>query len=333
MIRGYKKVIKMEAKKILLFRIYQILEEYSDAEHPLTHADIISILDREYDVCCERKAVGRNISFLKEAGIDIESDNRGSYLAERKLENAELRLLIDSVLCSRHINNRHSADLIDKLVSLGGKHFKSNLKNIYTVKDWQKSENCDFFYNVDIVSEAIKEGKQISFDYNKYGIDKKLHKTVRHTVSPYQMILHNQHYYLMAQNMKWSSMVYYHMDKITNISIEELPLAPIRTLKGYERGINYTQIATALPYMFADTPEEIVLECEPFMVDQIIDWFGYNVEFKKKDDAVIATLTASPSAMEFWCLQYAKHAKVISPISLKEKVTSALVNALKKYQE
>ncbi len=325
----------MEAKKILLFRVYQILDEYSDADHPLTHADIIKILERDYDVTCERKAVGRNISFLKEAGVDIESDVRGSYLAERAFENAELRLLIDSVLCSRHINDKHSADLIAKLVKLGGKHFKGNVKNVHALKDWQKSENVDFFYNVDTVSDAIKMGKQVAFDYNKYGIDKKLHKTASHVVSPYQMILHNQHYYLMGQNMKWGTMVFYHMDKITNIRIEEdKPLAPIRNVKGYENGINYKELASSLPYMFTDKPVKIVLECENFMVDQLIDWFGYGVDFKRSDDnTIIATLTASVNAMEFWCLQYAKHCKVISPQSLKDAVTTALKTALDKYTD
>ncbi len=325
----------MEAKKILLLRIYQILEEYSDCDHPLTQTDIIDILKRDYDVACERKAVGRNISFLKEAGVEIESDGRGSYLSYRDFENSELRLLIDSVLCSRHINDKHSADLIDKLVKLGGKHFKSNVKNVYTVKEWQKSENFDFFYNIDVVSDAIKRGKQVSFDYNKYGIDKKLHKTATHLVSPYQMILHNQHYYLMAKSMKWGDMVYFHMDKITNIKIEEeLQLSPIRTVKGYENGIKYKDFSSSLPYMFTDKPVKIVLECDSFMTDQIIDWFGYNVDFKKKDDAKITvTLTASLKAMEYWCLQYSQYCKVVSPDSLKTAVVNALKSAIQKYED
>ena len=66
-------IMALEAKKTLIMRIYQVLDEYSDEEHPLTQQNIIDILERDYDVVCERKAVGRNISYLKEMGFDIES--------------------------------------------------------------------------------------------------------------------------------------------------------------------------------------------------------------------------------------------------------------------
>ena len=116
-----EKIMALEAKKTLIMRIYQILDEYSDEEHPLTQQNIIDILERDYDIPCERKAVGRNVSYLKEMGFDIESGANGTYLASRKLENAELRLLIDSVLSSRNVNSTHSEQLINKLITLGAR--------------------------------------------------------------------------------------------------------------------------------------------------------------------------------------------------------------------
>lgn len=69
--------MSLEPKKLLILRIYRILEEYSDAEHPLTQARILDILYRDYGVEAERKAVGRNISYLAEAGFDIVSTRKG----------------------------------------------------------------------------------------------------------------------------------------------------------------------------------------------------------------------------------------------------------------
>lgn len=63
-----------EPKKLALIRILDILKFYSDANHPLTQEDIIDYLESDYGIVIERKAVGRNISLLKEAGIEIESD-------------------------------------------------------------------------------------------------------------------------------------------------------------------------------------------------------------------------------------------------------------------
>ncbi len=45
-----------ENKQTLLFRLYQVLFEYSDENHILTQQNIIDILEREYGLSVERKA-------------------------------------------------------------------------------------------------------------------------------------------------------------------------------------------------------------------------------------------------------------------------------------
>lgn len=323
----------LEAKKTLIMRIYQILEEYSDDEHPLTQQDIIDLLERDYGIECERKAVGRNLSYLKEMGFDIESCKGGSYLATRKIENAELRLLIDSVLSSRNINSTHSKQLIDKLISLGGHNFKSHVKHVYSVKEWDKSSNKDFFYNVEIADEAIEQGKKIEFDYNKMGLDKQLHKNLSHKGSPYQMFLHNQRYYLMMFDEVFDQVGYYRMDKITNIEIVNENAKPLKENFGFEKGIDYKQISTALPYMYNDKPIPVTIKCRNYMMDTLSDWFGTNFIVKPvDDDNFTATITASEKAILYWILQYNYKIEVIAPESLRERVIYSLKTTLSKYE-
>lgn len=102
-----------ESKKLALLRTLQILQQYSDADHVLTQDDIVRYLHTDYGITVERKSVGRNLSLLKEAGVGIESGRFGSYLCERPFEDSELRLLIDSVLASKHISARQSQRLIE----------------------------------------------------------------------------------------------------------------------------------------------------------------------------------------------------------------------------
>lgn len=136
-----------EPKKLALIRIWQILKEYSDYDHPLTQDDVARHLESDYGIVIERKAISRNISLLKEAGIEIESRRAGSYLEGRDFEDSELKLLIDGVLCSKHITAKHSKDLIDRLCGLSNKYFRSHVKNIYSVNDWSKTDNQALFYN------------------------------------------------------------------------------------------------------------------------------------------------------------------------------------------
>lgn len=69
-----------EAKKLLIIRIMQILEYYSDANHPLKQEEIIKLLEDDYDIKPDRKAVGRTLYFVD---------------AENKTTNP-----IDGVLCA-----------------------------------------------------------------------------------------------------------------------------------------------------------------------------------------------------------------------------------------
>ena len=50
-----------EPKKLALIRIWQILKEYSDCDHPMTQEDIAAKLENEYGIVIERKAISRNI--------------------------------------------------------------------------------------------------------------------------------------------------------------------------------------------------------------------------------------------------------------------------------
>ena len=325
----------IEPKKLALLRIWQIFKEHSNYDHPLTQDDIAEHLKRDYGIEVERKAIGRNISLLKEAGVEIESRRAGSYLEYRDFEDAELRMLIDGVLCSKYVTAKHSKELIERLCSLSNKYFRAHVKNIYSVNDWNKTENQALFFNIELIDEAIERGKQIHYDYNKYGIDKKLHKTSQQYVSPYQLILHNQRYYLMAYSEYWGNMVYHRLDHITNMTVTDLPAFPLRSVPGFERGINYKELSTAMPYMYADKPEQIELLADAAILDQLVDWFGSEAQIRKDADdekKLRVTVKASPTAMEHWAMQYLNYVEVVSPQFLREQVRQDLTVALEKYK-
>ena len=323
-----------EPKKLALIRILQILEKYSDSEHPIKHDKIVELLENEYGLVVERKAIGRNISLLNEAGFEIETTKKGSYLAERTFEDSELRLLIDGVLSSGYITAKHSKDLIEKLCSQANKYFRPRVKNIYSVNDWNKTDNVSVFYTIEIVDEAIEQGRQVRFEYNKYGTDKQLHRTSRQTISPYQMILHNQRYYLMGYNEKWQEMRYYRMDRITNIELLNEPSKLLRSIKGFENGIDYKQFSQSMPYMFADVPQMVEFIADGWVIDQVVDWFGKDIRIEERQDGrFLVSLRASVNAMEYWAMQYMNAVEIVSPKDLRERLRNNLQIANEKYKE
>lgn len=323
-----------EPKKLALIRILQIFKKQSDYDHPLTQDDIAGYLERDYGIILERKAISRNISLLREAGIGIESMRSGSYLEDREFEDSELRMLIDGVLCSKYITAKHSSDLINRLCSLSNKYFRSHVKNIYSVNDWGKTDNQALFYNIEIIDDAIESNKCIVFDYNKYGIDKKLHKSAMHLVSPYQLILHNQRYYLMGLNEKWRNIGYYRLDHITNMRFSEHhTITDIHTISGYENGINYKDLASSRPYMFADKAEMVEFIADEWMIDPIVEWFGFDFNVSKIDEGKIkVSLKVSPAAMEHWAMQYINYVEVTAPEAIRNHICISLQNGMNKYK-
>ena len=322
-----------EPKKLALIRIWQILKDYSDFDHPLTQEDIAVKLQNEYGIILERKAISRNISLLKEAGIDIESRRAGSYLECRDFEDSELHMLIDGVLSSKYITAKHSKDIINRLCGLSNKYFRSNVKHIHSVNDWYKTDNQALFYNIELIDTAIEEGKQVHYDYNKYGTDKKLHKSSHQYVTPYLMVLHNQRYYLMAYSEYWGNMVFHRLDRITNMIVVDKKGTPIRNVPGYESGINYKELSSTMPYMYTDRPEHIDFIADIGIIDQIIDWFGSDIRIVNADEEGKAKVSvkASPKAMVHWAMQYMDHVEITAPESVRNRIRESLQNGIMKY--
>ena len=325
----------LEAKKLALLRILQILHKYSDHQHPLTQEKIAYYLDSEYGIVIERKAISRNISLLMDADVEIGHCRDGYYLQTREFEDTELKLLVDSVLCNQNITAKHSADLIEKLCKLSNKYFRSHVKNVYAVKDWNKSDNSALFFNIEMIDMAINEGKQVQYDYNKYGKDKKLHKSSFQRATPYQLILHNQRYYLMGYSEYWGNMIFHRLDRITNIKIYDAPAYPLKNIPGYESGIDYKKISTTMPYLHSDKPERVEMLADAWVIDQVVDWFGKDLAVRETDDPekIIISLWANPYAMSFWALQYVNYIEVISPAHLRTKIREFLKSGLDKYNQ
>lgn len=336
----------MESKKLVPIRILNILEKYSDENHPLTHEDIAKKLEQNYGIELERKAIGRYIKDLiemtendaenKEHGEEttIKSDRRkGTYIEKRMFEDSELRMLIDGVLSSKYINEKYSKDLIFKLSSLSNEYFKPH-ENIYSVSYLGKTENFDLFYNIDLIEEAIKKNKMIQFNYNRYEIDKKLHKDKQHKVSPYQTLIHNQRYYLMARDEDKNNVAFYHLSRIKDMKIiEDSIRTDLKSNKEFEDGINYHELATCRPYLFMDKPEEVVFTTHVRNINYVIDWFGndFDVEFSEKTRTIKVTLKVSPKAMEYWAMQYMNIIEIISPSNLRNTIKKNIKNAMIKY--
>ena len=339
-----------QPKNMLIMNILEILKKHSDENHRLNQKEIIDLLDSEYDMKVDRKAIKRNLMNLLDFGYELEytetirTNKKGEqealysdwYLV-RDFTDAELRLLIDSLLFSKHIPYSQCKELIEKLECLSNKYFKAKVKHIRNLPE-KMPNNKQIFYVIEILDEAISKGKKVEFCYNDFGTDKKLHprmssngKPRRYIINPYQMAATNGRYYLIANYDKYDNISHYRVDRISDIVILD---EPVKKQKDLSETINLPKHMAEHIYMFSGESVRVAMRIEKFLVGDVIDWFGKDVIFHNETEtSVDVSVAVNLEAMRYWAMQYANHVEVLRPEKLREEIKKDLLAAVEKYED
>lgn len=312
-------------------QILKILEKYSEPEKPLTYKDIIYRLEDEFDEPCSQRTIANHIKNLQANGYDIIKTLGGCYL-NRDFEDSELRILIDSVLYSKNISNSQKKRLIEKLKNLGGKNFNFKINHVYNLAAIQCGENKDFMRSVDLISEAVNKRKKIIFNYNHYVREKnffrlqKLRETF-YKVSPYQMVIANGFYYLVANADGQENLSHYRIDKMTNVKIISEGIAPRRFVKEIASGgFNLPKHLAENIFMMNGEIVWAKFWISKKIVDEFVDSFGAKKNFKilrETDEKFFIETKVNFSAMKCWSMQFGADVKIISPKKLCDEIKNS----------
>ena len=335
-----------QSKKLLIMNILDILRKYTDADHRLSQREIADILRREYEMKVDRKAVRRNILDLIDFGYEIEysesirmmPNSKTGELEEtyilsdfyllRDFTDAELRLLIDGLLFSKHIPYNQCKKLVRKLEGLSNKYFQSHIRHIYTMPE-TLPQNPGLFLTIELLDEAITREKKVSFSYLEYGTDKKQHRrcrpdgTVRaYIVSPYQMAAKEGKYYLICNYDKYNDISNYRIDRIADVKVLDDPVKPFETLDWAENGrLNLAKYMAEHVYMYSSDNVQVTFRIVKGMVSDIIDMFGMDVRFfDETEDYVTVTAHVNELAMKQFAKSYAPDVIVLEPERLRVEI-------------
>ena len=347
-----------QAKKLSLFNTLEILKEYSDEDHRLTQAELLEHLKTDYDMEVDRRTVKSNLMDLIELGYEIESQETtrmirnektgeveestimSSFYLVRDFSNPELRLLIDSLLFSKHLPYSQCKDLVEKLEGLSNKYFHASMNYISTMPE-DKTNNQQIFYNIDVLDEAISKGKKVSFKYLDYGTDKKQHpkldkdgKERVYVVSPYQMVAKEGKYYLICNYDYYDDVSNYRVDRISDIEALEAKAKPFEELK-WSNGqrLDLAEYMKKHVYMYSSADSQITFRIVKPMISDIIDMFGKDVQFfDETEDTVCVKAKVNEAAMIQFAQSYAPDVEILKPVELREKVKERLRKGYRCYE-
>ena len=321
-------------KKMLNMLILEILKEYSDQEHRLTQQEIIRLLKSNYDMVCDRRSVKNNVVCLRELGYEISMED-GYYLLEREFDDVELRMLIDSVLFAKFLTQKQAKTLIEKLKSIGNKYFSAKVNHIINLPELRHGYNKQLMYVLDTINEAISQHKKISFVYNQYGSDFKLHpkREEKYIVNPYQMVANNGFYYLIGNYDKYDDISHYRLDKMTCVEMLTEKVKQQNQVMGLEQGLNLPKHMAEHIYMFSGGSVTINMLVDETIIGELVDWFGndFYVIKKRQNNQVLVRLRCNEQAFFYWTLQYRPYVEVLEPVSLRRKIAEAVSEMNEKY--
>jgi len=360
-------------KKMMVVNILEILKKYSDQNHRLTQKDIIGYLKKKYAMDVDRKAVRRNLTNLLEAGYPIsyeETIRSGpdgleelmltDWYLERDFTEPELRLLIDGLLFSNHIPQHQCKDLIEKLMGLSSCYFDAKVSHVSNLPD-NKPVDKELFFTIETLNDAISDKKKVAFLYVDYWPDKQQYerknregKIIRYIFNPYQMAASNGRYYLIGNHDAYHNVSNLRVDRIRKIEILDEPAKPMGQVEGLENGLDLPRHMAEHVYMFAGESVRVKFLAPQWMMNDLIDWFGMDVQVTvphssedatshedgteeekcggtPKDKMLTVTVRMNRQAMFYWAMQYGCHTEVLEPADLREQLRQTAGEMAERY--
>ena len=324
------------AKKQKLLYLMKLFLTETDETHFLSMKQILDKLANE-GIEAERKAIYNDIALLKDFGFDIvmngEGRSRGYGIISRDFDLAELKLLVDSVQCSKFITPKKTNDLIKKIEGLTSIHQAKKLHRQVYVANRNKTLNENIYYNVDAIHEAIANNVKIKFTYCNYNLKKQLSARkdgALYEVSPLALSWDDENYYLVAYDSEAGKQKHYRVDKIKGIQLSEEKRDGIEHLKEFDVAV----YAKKRFGMFDGEEEKVKLLCENSFIGVIIDRFGKDVMPIRIDDNHFTVVVDVAVSQQFigWIFGLGTGVTVIEPKGVVRQIKTEIERLKQQYK-
>ena len=318
--------------KLRILYLYQHLFHHTDAEHPLSTAELMRILKEQYAIKVSRNTISDDLAMLHNCGLHIEhyeSTQNKYYYDGHLYDLAELKILVDAISSSRFITQRKSDELITKLLTLTSAANAAKLRRHVYVSGRAKSENEQGYYIVDAIHEAIDTRRKIRFIYTDYDVNKKRYATnggSPYTVSPYTLEWDGDYYYLLGFCDERQAVRTFRIDRIA-----EQPKILNQIAVSLPEDYSPARYSKCVFRMFdTDQPEEVQLLCHVSTMKHIIDHFGMNVKTEPIDEEHFRTeiLVCTSSTFYRWIFGFNGKMRILGPESVQTAYREMLRKAL-----
>lgn len=344
---------KKPNQKLKPYVVLQYLLKYSDENHAASAAEIIGYLE-ECGIYAERRSIYRDIEDINkvmwmmendtnihEAEEALAADNddvekiivydkskKGFYVRQRHFDLNDIRLLAECVYSAKFIAEGQAHRLVDVVSEFVSEAQAEKIRHSAFLTDRVKTNNKGVLNSISTINEAMSKmldgqphlQQKISFKYLKYSIadigqQVERRKGAKYVVSPYQLLINDGNYYLLAFDDHVQDMRTYRVDRMKDVQPTGEPREGVEAFAAIDLK-TYTKRVFS---MFGGEQERVTIRFINPLLDAVVDRFGSkDVQYAKVDDSHFSVTAQVEISDQFfsWICGFAKRAKIVAPESV-----------------
>ena len=320
---------KDKPQKIKLLTIMDYLQRETDEQHPVSRQELCRKLNA-MGIPSNPRTLSLDIGVLNDAGYEIMEEQVGRekfyYVEDRNFSVPELKVMIDAIEAVSFISEERTAEIVDKIASLGGMHQAELLKKNLVCFNTRKHRNSHALFAVDAIEDAISRKKMIAFRYfdlneNRERVyrtneDGELHQ---YCVEPVSLVFYEDNYYLIAYSKRHpGTTANYRVDRMAQVSVIDGADISKEAITRIDQVAKYTKQAFK---MYSGETQTVVLEFERPLIGPVYDKFGEEIRMMPSANGrLLATVDVQVSPTFFgWLAQFGEKMQIISPAGVREQ--------------
>lgn len=347
---------KRNNHKMKPYLVLQFLLKNTDENHTQSAYDIISHLEG-YGISADRRSIYNDIDEINMVNLAFEQDytleeaqavldadeddeeklilydkhQKGFYIRQRHFDLDDIRLLAECVYSSKFVAEGQAKRLVDVVCEFVSCHQAEKIKHNAFLVDRVKTNNKGILNMISTINDAMStkiDGEahipeKISFKYLKYTIDDVNNQVdrrhgERYVVSPFQLLINDGNYYLLAYDDKKRKMTTYRVDRMKDVRRDKTPREGEDIFKAIDLR-TYTQRVFS---MYGGEERRVELQFIPPLLDTMIERFGTkDAHYSRSGDRHYKVMAKVEVSDQFfgWLLGFGKRIQILYPEDVKEK--------------
>ena len=327
--------------------VLEFLRRETDENHVVSAAEIVAYLEEDCGIPAERRSIYKDIQEINKASLVMEEGctaeeaarileedeerkmvcydpgRRGFYVRGRRFDLTDIQLLAECIYANRFISQGQSQRLLDVICSFGSRFQADRIRHSILLTDRVKTHNKSVFNNIAIIDDAMSrklhglthKPEKITFKYLKHQIGNGTEQVEkrngsRYSVSPYQLMINDGNYYLLAFDDRSQSMRTYRVDRMKDVRQTGKPREGAEAFAKIDLR-TYTQRVFC---MFGGEQRLVTMAFDNCLLDTVVDRFGTKESsYTQQDEDHFTVTTKVEVSNQFfgWLLGFGTMAKLL----------------------